>query len=158
MKLYEIDQAIESLIDPESGEILDIDCFAELQMEREQKIENMALWVKNLNAEADAIKAEVESLTGRERSARHKAKRLLSYLTSILEGEKFTTSKVAITFRKSSSVEIDDGFVEWAKENNPALLRTKEPEADKTAIKGFIKSGKEVPFARLVENQSVQIK
>jgi len=73
MKLYEIDREIESLVDPGTGEILDFEAFTSLQMAREAKIENMALWAKNLTAEADAIKAERNNLTDRERAARNKA-------------------------------------------------------------------------------------
>ena len=54
MKLYEIDQAILALVDPETGEILDYEAFSELKMKREEKIEGMALWHKNLTAEATA--------------------------------------------------------------------------------------------------------
>lgn len=34
----------------------------------------------------------------------------------------------------------------------------KEPEVDKTALKEAFKQGIEVPYAELVENQSIQIK
>ena len=40
MNLYEIDKAILELVDEETGEIADWDAFEQLQMEREQKIEN----------------------------------------------------------------------------------------------------------------------
>ena len=43
MTIYEIDNRIAELVDPETGELLDYEAFAELQMEREAKIENMAL-------------------------------------------------------------------------------------------------------------------
>ena len=80
MTIYEIDQSIASLVDPNTGEIGDYDMFCELQMEREAKVENMALWIKNLNAEADAIKAERDNLYEREKAARNKADRLKKYL------------------------------------------------------------------------------
>ena len=38
MTLYEIDSAIQALVDPESGELMDYDAFAALQMEREVKL------------------------------------------------------------------------------------------------------------------------
>ena len=65
MKLYEIDQAIESLIDQDTGEVSDFDVFMDLQMAREAKIENVALLIKNLTAEAEAIKAEKNALAER---------------------------------------------------------------------------------------------
>ena len=72
MNIYQIDNAIMTagdaildLVDEETGEITDLDQFEALkaemdglQMAREQKISNVACWIKNLKAEADAIKAE----------------------------------------------------------------------------------------------------
>lgn len=158
MKLYEINKAIESLVDEETGEILDFDKFSELQIARDEKIENMALWVKNLEAEAAAIKAEKDNLSEREKACKNKAESLKNYLSSLLGGEIFKTPKVACSFRKSVSTEIDDGFVEWAKANDASLLKYKEPDVDKTAVKKAIQDGAEFELARLVEKQNLQIK
>lgn len=158
MNIYEIDQSITALIDPETGEIKDFDVFAELQMEREAKIENMALWIKNLVAEAGAIKAEKDALYEREKTAKNKAERLKNYLSKILNGEKYSTPRVAISFRKSESVDVDEGFAQWAKTNADHLLKYKEPEADKAAIKEAIKNGASVEFARLEQKTNIQIK
>ena len=57
-----------------------------------------------------------------------------------------------ISFRKSESVEIDN-----VEELEDRFKRVKV-EADKTAIKQAIKSGKEVKGARLVENNNLQIR
>ena len=59
MKLYEINEAILACVDPETGEA-DVEKLDELMLIREVKIENLALWVKELRAEAEAIKAEEE--------------------------------------------------------------------------------------------------
>ena len=64
--LFEIDQAILATIDFETGEILDTDALEALQMEREAKLENIALWVKNLMSDAAAYKAEKEAFEKRE--------------------------------------------------------------------------------------------
>ena len=158
MNIYDIDQAIEALIDAETGEVCDLDAFLDLQMEKEAKIENIALWYKNLTAEADAIKAERNALAGRETAAKNKADSLKKYLDVILNGEKFKTPKVAITYRKSSAVQVDDTFLAWAKENAVHLLRHKDPDVDKTAVKDAINAGQKFELARVVENQSLQIK
>ena len=62
------------------------------------------------------------------------------------------------SFRKSKSVEVDDEFINWAKNNQDELLIYKEPTANKTAIKEAIKGGKEFEFARIVENNNLNIK
>ncbi len=157
MTIYEIDQSIASLVDPETGEISDFDAFAGLQMEREAKVESMALWVKNLNAEADAIKAEKDNLADREKSLRNKIERLRNYLSEILQGEKFSSPKVAISYRKSTAVEIADE-AEFISRGPKEYLIPQPPKIDKKAISESLKSGKEIPGASLVERDNIQIK
>lgn len=100
MTIFEIDQRITELVDPDTGELLDLDAFLELQMEREQKIESMALWVKELSATAAAIKSEIDSLADRKRAAERRCESLKRYLAYILQGEKFSTPRCAVSFRK----------------------------------------------------------
>ena len=161
MKLYEIDEAIMSLVDQETGEILDYEAFVELKMAREEKIEGMALWCKNLDAEAKAIRAEEVSLAERRKALESKAKSLREYLSELLGGEKFTTARVACTFRKAKSVEIldEDAFIQTMQESmRYEFLRYKAPEINKTEITNALKAGQEVPGALLVEKLSMSIK
>lgn len=163
MNIYEIDKAIEELIassiDPETGElVIEDDTLDNLQMERTAKVENLALYIKNNAALAAGIRQEEASLADRRRAIERKVDRLKRYLDYVLNGQKFTTEKVSCTFRKSDSVEIAPEFIEWAAANDASLLRMKEPEADKTAIKKLLKDGAEIPFASLVTKQSLTIK
>lgn len=147
MTLYEINQAILDTIDPETGEIVDVDKLSELQMEREQKLEGVALWIKNLNAEAEAYKAEKEAFAEREKAAKNKAESLKKWLAYALNGQKMSTQKVAISFRKSESVEIEDEerVITYAQKNGRDDLLS-------------YKTGKEIPGAVLVEKQNIQIR
>ena len=158
MKLYEIDTAIENLIDKETGEILDFEQFEQLQMDRDKKLENIALWIKNLTANADMIKAEKNALAARENVVQNKANNLKGYLSTLLNNCKFTTPKVNCSFRKSAAVELSKNFTEWAKENAEHLLRFSEPCPDKTAIKEKLILGQEITGAALVEHYNLQIK
>lgn len=74
MRLYEIDQAILECIDPETGEV-DAERIAELQLARDEKIEQLLLWKKDLDADAVAIANEIRSLTERKQAAERKANR-----------------------------------------------------------------------------------
>ena len=67
--LYEIDNAIMECIDPETGEIIDAERLTALQMERDKKIEGVACWVKNLDADAAAYKAEKDAFAARQAKA-----------------------------------------------------------------------------------------
>lgn len=158
MNIYEIDAAILSLIDEETGEIADFGAFESLQMERSAKIENIALWYKNLAAESKAIKDEEKTLSERRRACENKAERLKKYLAEILQGESFKTPKTAVSFRKSTAVETEPEFIEWAQKNKDVLLKYREPEPDKTAIKDALKEGAEIPYASLVERKNISIK
>lgn len=161
MNIYEIDQAIANLVDPETGEIQDFNAFAELQMSRESKLENMALWVKDLTAEAKAIREEELALSDRRRALENKAESLKDYLSRMLNGEKFSTPKVVVSYRKSAAVEIEDEamFVNVMKAaGNMQYLTLREPTVNKTAIKDAIKAGTTVPGAKLTEHQNLQIK
>ena len=161
MKLYEIDQAILALVDPETGEILDYEAFSDLKMAREEKIEGMALWCKNLDAEAAAIKAEEAALAERRKPLERKTENLKKYITEILAGDKFATARVACTFRKSKSVEIPDeaAFIQAMQESQHwEYLKFSKPTVNRTEITNAIKAGKDVPGAQLVEKHNLSIK
>lgn len=161
MTLYEIDQRIMDLVDPDTGELLDFDAFSALHMEREQKIESMALWVKDLAATAAAIKAEVDTLTERKKAAERKADSLKKYLSYILQGEKFSTPRCSVSFRKSTSVQVDDQdqLVRWLEQNGyDDCVKYGKPEVKKTEVGELLKSGMPVPFAHLENKQSVGVK
>lgn len=153
MTLYEIDDAILNCIDEETGEIIDYEKLDELQIERETKIENVACWIKDLKAEAEALKNEKQALAERQKVAENKMESLKKYLAYALDGKAFKSTRASVSFRKSQAVEITDIY-----KLDENYLRYKEPEADKTAIKEALKAGKEVAGATLIENTSVIIK
>lgn len=151
--LYEIDAQIMACVDFETGEIIDEEKLQALQLEFNQKVEGIALWIKNLLAEAKMIKEEKDSLAARQKTCENKAESLKKYLSSALDGEKFKTAKVSISYRKSESVEIED--ISLLDDN---YLKFKEPEADKTKIKEALKNGVELQGVTLVEKNNIQIK
>ena len=151
--LYEINQAILDCLDPETGEIID-DRISDLLMEREQKLENIALWIKNLQADVLMFKAEKEYFDKRQKAAEKKLASLMQYLTDNLNGEKFSTGKCAVSFRRSESVEVFD-------ENLIPRVYMKEKVTyapDKATIKALLKDGQNVGGCRLLESLNLQIK
>lgn len=155
MTLYEIDKSITDLIDPETGEICDYEAFADLQMEREQKCENIACWIKNLNAEATAIREEEKVLAERRKSAEAKSECLKEYLRLALNGQKFSTAKAAVSYRNSRRVFIGDE-VEFLREH-PEYARIKT-EVDKASITDALKSGEVISGAILEDHVSVIVR
>ena len=158
MTIYEIDQAIMECVDLETGEIIDTEQLDRLQMERDAKLENVACWIKDLKAEAEALKNEKQALAERQRVAENKAESLKKWLAYALQGEKFKTPKCAISFRKSEAVEVtDEGLNNLMKEHDE-LLTYKAPEPNKTAIKQALKDGLSVEGVQLIQNTSTIIK
>ena len=158
MNLYEIEQEILSCVDMETGEIVDLNKLDALTMERDRKIENLALWVKNLEADANAYKAEKDSFAQKQKVAENKAKSIKEYLSKFLDGTNYKSTKVNVSFRKSVSVDVFSLHTLMEYDNCDKYLKYKEPEVDKTAIKNAIKDGGNVPGCILVEKQNIQIK
>ena len=104
MKLYEIDNAIMDCVDMETGEIIDIERLSALQMERDQKIEGIGCWIKNLLSDAKALKEEKDNLAARQKVAENKAASLKEFLSKYLDGEKFKTAKDLVIFRAGTRV------------------------------------------------------
>lgn len=153
MNLYEIEAGILSCIDEETGEIIDLDRLNELEMERDTKVENIALWIKNLKAEIGDYAEEEQAFRQRRKTAENKMESLKRYLSGYLNGEKFKTTKVSCSFRSSTSVEVDDMSI-----LPEEYKRYREPEPMKTEIKEAINKGVDVPGAALVSNLSLIIK
>ena len=151
--LYEIDAAILACVDLETGEIIDAEQLQALQLEREQKIENVALWYKNLLSDAAQYKAEKDAFAEKERKANAQADRLKAFLLEATQGEKYKSARVNISFRSGQRVVVDDVL-----NLPPRFVKFKDPEPDKVAIKEAIKNGEEVNGARIEASQSIVIK
>lgn len=147
----------EHVVNSETGEILDLEAYNKLEMAVEQKIENVALYIKNQQAEADMIKAEADKLAERAKAKANEAKRCKEYLSGFManfyDGKKFETPRVRLSWRASESVEVS-GIDALPDE----YLRFKDPEPDKTKIKAALKAGVELKGCQLVAKQNLQIK
>ena len=155
MTIYEIEQAILETVDQETGEVIDIDRLNALEMERDKKISNVACWIKDLKAEAEAIKAEKQALDKRQKAAENKAESLKEWLQNILQGEKFKDSRCAISYRRSERVDFADNF---NFDTLPDSMKKVTIEPKKTEIKEFLKAGGEIDGVRVEESTSMQIR
>ena len=152
MSLYDINEAIEGCVDTETGEIIDEAALTALQMEKKQKVRNIACWVKNLLADAESYKKEKEAFAARQKAAEAKAESLKRYLSSACAGEKYNEPEFSIKWRASKQVIVDAGaklpyeFMVW-----------KDPQPDKTKLKKAIESGAVFDGVELIEKQNIQI-
>lgn len=153
--LYEITEALRDFefeIDEETGEVTNLEELDRIQLEKHEKVENIALMVKNLLSDAEAYKREKESFAKKEQTAKNRAEWLRDYLQRNLQGEKFKTDRVTISYRHSEKVEVTD-----IDKIPQEYLRIK-PEPNKTEIKKALKAGMYVEGAVLTEQESMQIK
>ena len=162
--LYEIEQEILDCVDPETGEILDAEKLDALQMEREKKLEGVALWVKDLKAEAEAVKAEADKLNARKKALENKIDGLKNWLLMALDGEKLNTPRCKVYQTHSQRVAIvgdEKDLIAWLERNTEdprEFIRYKEPELRKDEIKKALKDGEKIEYAKLEETESVVIK
>lgn len=165
MSLYEIDANIRSMLDSmydsmdETGEIPDGDFEAleAMNMARNAKIDNIACYIKELDARAKARKAESDRLKKLADADAKKVERLKAYLTrSMVESGNLTfdSERTHITFRKSESASIPDESLipkKW-------MVKNVEYKPDKKGILAFLKGGGKVKGATLETKQNIQIK
>lgn len=163
--LYEIDKNLYQLlefdmvVDEETGEILfeesDID---NLLLSRDEKIENTGCYIKNLLSDIEQLKAEEKSLKERRQTKEKKVERLKKYLADsmLLFGDKkFETPRIALSFRKSKQVEIDESAV-----LPEEFIKVKvEKSPDKTKLKdAILKQGEVIEGVKVVEKENLQLK
>jgi len=156
--LYEINADLEALLSQvdENGELMiDDEALNALLMERTDKLEGVALAIKNIAAEAAAIKAEEDALKERRQRLEKKRDGLTEWLRLALAGEKFETARCQVTYRKSEVVTIDD---EVFFKRPPAKFVKVTKTADKVAIKAALKAGETIRGAKLEEKQNLQLK
>ena len=160
--LYEIDQEILDCVDLETGEILYTEKLDALQMERERKLEGVALWIKDMKAEAAAVKEEADKLNARKKALDNKIEGLKTWLLMALDGEKLKTPRCNVYQTHNQRVAVADepkliSFLQTLEEPEK-FLRFKDPELKKDEIKKALKDGTIIPGAELEETESVVIK
>lgn len=161
MKLYEINQEINSLVDEETGEITDIARFQELQLKEQDKLEAIATILKNNDVDVKALKEEAKVLLERAKVIENKNANTKAFLSNyMLEHgiKKITTPKCVLRFTKSSKVIIDDedNFISKYRHSDLVKEETKF-SIDKKATKEYLKNNMTL-YAHIEENQNLQIK
>ena len=186
MKLYEITAEFADLFDsfedidnytPEDGEeIPDLDAFKErmregwfdtlsaIEAEFDVKAENIAVYIKNMNAEIKALKAEEDALKRRRKAFEKSVERLKGYLLGSMNAigrRKIDTPRACLSVRRNAeSIVIDDPaqFIRWAQTHRDNLLKYAEPEIRKAEAKKLVQGGVRLPFVHLTRTESLTIK
>ena len=166
--LYELTTEYQKLLDIvlESDEIDDetFDYIQKLDGAIEKKIENIACVIKELENNTGIVNNEIDRLSARATRYYKNLKVLKTYVVNTMERvgkKKIETPTMTVGVRKSESTEIDNEFIEEAKEKNLYKLMRIVPErveADKTAIKEYIKQGNKLEHAKIVEKKNLSIR
>lgn len=163
MTLREIDQAILGLFDPETGDLLDEDGieFELLQMEREDKIKNTALYFRQLAGETRVLADEIAGLQKKKNVTENKMRWLKYLLNEALQGQKFHHPLVDVSYRKSTYLDITDenAVIAFCQESGHLdCLKQKPIEISTSDITRLIKEGVEVPGAEIAERYNLGVK
>ena len=173
MKLYELTNDFQRLFDSLEDMTENAELTAEEKAEAEKvwfdtlecvEAENVAAYVKVLNSEAKMLEAEEKALKARREQKVKQAESLKAYLMNSMQRVNLNKiegvmAKISITKgRESTEITDPKAFVEWAKVNDDSLLKYKDPDISKTAVKAAIEAGREIPYAAVVRRPGLTIR
>lgn len=162
MKLYEFDEAFEKAlaesIDQDTGEIKDFSLLEELNIAKEEKVKNLALWHVELEAEEEQIAKQLKKFLAMKKSIRRQIEWLEDYIAKYTDKKEYKFTEVKISYSRSEeTVIVDKEAFERAWKKNKSL-GTMEIKPDKKAIKEYIASGHKLKCVEIVEKKNIQIK
>ena len=160
MRLYDIDEAIVSLIDEETGEITDFEAFENLNIERERKIDYLCKDIKESAAIADAIQVEIKRLQDKRASVINRGEKHKAFLSGYLGGNKFKSPMFTCYYGKNKEVVGDtEKLRQWLiQQGKTELLKIAEPELRMSDIKKAITDGENLPFVTVQDKQFLCIR
>ena len=149
MNLYELTQefatAMQAItVDPETGEVSGFEAVDGLDAAFEEKAEAYAVTIKNLDAEVKALKNERDNLKAREDATKKRMEYMKQHLADSMLAvgkDKISTSKAALSFRKSMQVNITSDVM--VPDDLCKVVIDRKP--DKAAIGKLLKAGETVP-------------
>ncbi|WP_455043402.1 siphovirus Gp157 family protein [Granulicatella adiacens] len=157
MNLYELSLAFQDVqnmdLDPEVMK----DTLDSINDAIENKAENIAKLIQNLNADVSAYKEEEDRLKTKRQAAENKVKWLKTYLED--------------NMKLTGKTKFKSGMFNFAIQKNPASVNITDeriipedflipqlPKIDKTALKELLKNGVEIPGAELKQSESLRIR
>lgn len=164
MTLYELtaeyQQLLELAEDPDIPEEALADSLEALGMDIEDKADGYAKVIAQLNADAAALKAEIDRLTARKRTIERNVDRMKESLKTamILTGKtKFKTELFSFNVQKNPvAVVIDEQYIENIPEE---YLIPQDPKVDKQKLKDDLKAGRDLEgIAHLEQTVGVRIR
>ena len=153
MNIFNEEDLMSMCIDVDTGEFNEA-MFEGLRIERDRKIENIALWVLEDEAMAKSIKEQENKLKERREILEQRIEKRKEFLRYIAEGKKLKTDRVTVSYRTSKAVKITN------EEIIPIKYKTVKTavSVSKDDIKKDLQAGKTVEGAELETRISTIVK
>lgn len=153
-------QLMQMMEDPELDPQTLADTMEGIEGELEDKADNYARVMKNMEADLNGIKAEIERLSTRKKTIENNIKRMKEALQFSMETTgktKFKTELFSFEIRKNApAVIMDEPYIENVPER---FLKYSEPTINRSAIKEAIQNGEDLEgLAHLEQSKSLTIK
>ncbi len=164
MTIYEITsdylQLMQMMEDPELDPQTLADTMEGIEGELEDKADNYARVMKNMEADLNGIKAEIDRLSTRKKTIENNIKRMKEALQFSMETTgktKFKTELFSFGIRKNApAVVMDEPYIENVPER---FLKYSDPTINRSAIKEAIQNGEDLEgLAHLEQNSSLSIR
>lgn len=120
----------------------------------DEKIENTAMFIRNLKGDIQAFKDEAKRMQAKAKTLENMTERLKNNIDHVMKENQLIEKKVGqfkCYYKESETVEIDN------LDALPAEFRKVTIAADKVAIKKAIKAEQEVSGARIEKHLNLQI-
>lgn len=141
------------------------DTLEGIEGEFEEKAENIACYIKELQLDVDGLDKEEKALKTRKEAKKNKLEAMKKYLKdkmlqiNLLKIDK-PRAKLSVR-NNAESLVVDDekAFIEWAERSGKNfLLKYSEPEIRKTDTKKLVQNGADIPNVHLERSKSLIIK
>lgn len=163
MTLYELTNdylALLAMADEDVDEEVLKDTMEGIEGELEDKADSYVTVIKELEAEAEKFKAEIDRLSARKKALENNAQRIKKNLEKAMidTGKtKFKTEHFSYAIQKNApslKIDSDVNVLEIPDE----YLVYSAPAIDKTKVKAAIKAGEEFNWARMEQSESIRIR
>lgn len=140
------------------------DTLEGIEGEFDEKAESIAVYIKQLKAEANILKAEKAAIAKRQSQKEREVEKLAAYLLNAMKAigrSKVDMPHAVVSIRNNAPSLIVDNeaeFVGWAQENNDSLLEYIMPKVKKNDVKKLCKNGEAIPFVHMESKQSLSVK
>lgn len=140
------------------------DTLEGIEGEFDEKAESIAIYIKQLKAEANILKFEKSAIAKRQSQKEREVEKLAAYLLNAMKAigrSKVDMPHAVVSIRNNAPSLIVDNeaeFVGWAQENNDSLLEYIMPKVKKNDVKKLCKNGEAIPFVHMESKQSLSVK